>query len=306
MKIFLTGGSGFLGTILTEALIDAGHSVTILTRSLQGRHVERAAGKEWLVGDPAGGGDWQSRLPDHDAVINLAGASIFTRWTPGMRRRIRESRILTTRRILEAVQGGAGRAGLLLNASAVGYYGSQGDDAITEQGPPGQGFLSDVAQAWEEEAVRAERHGLRVVLCRLGVILGSGGGAMRPLLATFRRGAGVRLGRGNQWMSWIHARDAAGAFLFLIDHPELSGPVNVTAPEPVTNRMLTRELLAVLHRRPLLPPVPGWMLRLFLGEFADTLLDGQRVLPQQLLTHGYVFQYPCLTKALIQLTERSD
>jgi uncharacterized protein (TIGR01777 family) len=306
MRIFLTGGSGFLGNVLMDSLQGAGHSLTILTRSRKGTFPDQAPGMRWIEGDPAAGGEWQSRLREHDAVVNLAGAPIFTRWTSGARRRILESRVLLTRRIVESLEGGRGRLSLILNASAVGYYGFHGDEELTEEDPPGCGFLSDVSQAWEEEASRARAYGVRVILCRFGVILGTGGGALAHLVSLFRLGAGARLGKGDQWMSWIHAHDAAAALKFLIDDPGSAGPVNVTAPQPVTNAELTRELLSALHRRSLLPPVPGWVLRVILGEFSDTLLRGQKVTPARLLAQGYSFDYPEIKVALAQLLAPSE
>ncbi len=299
----MTGGRGFVGRVLLPVLRAAQHEVTILTRAhpVAG---QADPGVTWVTGDPVSPGAWQSRLIDHDAVINLAGATIFSRWSSGARRHIYESRILTTRNIAAALDAPSRRVALLLNASAVGFYGSHARDVLDELRPQGRGFLAEVTGDWEKEALRAAESGVRVVLCRFGIVLGREGGALPRMSAVFRRGGGARFGRGDQWVSWIHSRDLADAVLHLMKTPALEGPVNLTAPHPVTNAELTRCLNRSLHRRPLFPVVPGILLRLALGRFADTLLQGQRVLPERLLRSGFAFSFPTLEAALADLAAR--
>jgi len=300
MKIFMTGGRGFLGSVLLPVLRAAGHEVTILTR-MTTSPAGTDPGVTWITGDPVSPGAWQDRLLDHDVVINLAGASIFTRWSSRARRRIYESRILTTRNVAGVLNSPARRVSLLLNASAVGYYGFHASDTIDELRPQGRGFLAEVTAGWEKEALRAAEAGVRVVLCRFGVVLGKGGGAFPRMLAVFRRGAGSRLGRGDQWVSWIHTLDLAGALVHLMKIPDMNGAVNLTSPYPVTNAELTRCLNRSLHKRVLLPAVPGFMLRMAWGPFADTLLKGQRVVPERLLRSGFKFCFPTLAEAFTDL-----
>ena len=303
MNVFITGGTGFLGRALSRVLLEAGHHVTVLSRSEARGHDEDPRVRR-IVGDPLVGGNWQGVLCEGQVIINLAGASIFTRWSKKNKQRILMSRISTTQNILKALQVRDHQVNLLLNASAVGYYGFQGSAVLTETSPAGQGFLAEVTQQWEHEAGKAAKRGVRVVLLRLGVILGRGGGAFNQLLPVFRYGAGARLGKGDQWFSWIHARDVIESVLHLISRTGLSGPVNCTAPFPVTNAELTQSLLKMLRRPALFPAVPGCLVRAALGEFSDTLLKGQRVVPEKLAHDGYVFKFPTLEQALSDLVDQ--
>jgi uncharacterized protein (TIGR01777 family) len=294
MKIFITGGTGFVGKTLAPALVRAGQEVTILSRSGKGE----LSGVSWVEGDPTQRGGWQETVKGHEAVINLAGASIFTRWTAAAKKTLRESRMLTTRHIVEAMEGGKGKT--LLSTSAIGYYGFQGDEALTEESPPGGDFLAMLARDWEAEAREAEKKGCRVVVSRLGIVLGEKGGALGQMIPLFEKFMGGPLGSGKQFFSWIHIQDLSRAFLFLLEHPEISGPVNFTAPNPVRNKELAQALGRVMGR-PAFLPAPGFMLRLILGEFGSILLEGQRVLPQKLLQAGFQFQYPEIEGALRQV-----
>ncbi|NWF54555.1 MAG: TIGR01777 family protein [Syntrophaceae bacterium] len=298
MKIFVTGGTGFVGRSLAPALVRSGHGVTILTRTGK----EEFTGVSWVKGDPTKKGRWQDALSGHEAVINLAGASIFTRWTEEAKKIIRDSRILTTRNIVEALEGGRGKT--LFSTSAIGYYGFHGDEALSEEAPPGGDFLALLAKDWEEEAKAAERKGCRVVIPRFGIVLGEKRGALGQMIPLFRKYLGGPLGSGKQWFSWIHLVDLVRAYLFLLDHPEISGPVNFTAPHPVRNKELSQWLGKILGR-PAFLPAPGFMLRLVLGEFGSILLEGQKVVPQKLLRAGFEFQYPEIAQALRQVVQAS-
>jgi len=297
MRILVTGATGFVGSRLVEALVARGDQVVVLSRD-----AERARRK--LPGI-AGSHAWNperdlppaAALEGVEAVIHLAGESIAAgRWSPEQKARIRNSRLNGTRNLVKALAGTSVRT--LISASAIGFYGDRGDEALDEQATPGKDFLADVCLDWEREALVAREQGIRVVNPRIGVVLGEGGGALDKMLIPFRLGLGGPLGSGRQWMSWIHRDDLVGLFLHLVDHPELSGPVNATAPGAVTNAVFTRVLGKVLSR-PAFFPVPGFGLRILMGELADALLlGGQRVLPARAEASGYRFRFPDLEGAL--------
>jgi len=298
MKTFITGGTGFVGSYLSKELVKQGHEVTILTRRA-GLAASAPQGISFLTGDPTQAGPWMEAVPEHDWIINLAGASIFSRWTKGHKKEIIDSRILTTRNLVTALARGDRRQ-FFCSTSAVGYYGPRGDEILTEESQQDSYFLAHLAEDWEAEALKAQELGIRVALTRFGIILGRGGGALGQMVPMFRRFMGGVLGKGNQWFSWLHQEDQVHAYTFLLEHPEIQGPVNFTAPLPVRNRELTRTLGRVLHR-PTFLPVPAFMMRLILGEFAEALLTGQRVLPKKLLDAGFRFKFPTLEEALKDL-----
>ena len=296
MEVFITGGTGFVGSNLVSRLRAHGHSVTVLSRSKAA--VDRfGEGTSVVQGDPTQPGSWQESVKGHDCIINLAGTSLFSRWTPERKREIRDSRISTTRNLVDAIEPAGERAVTLFSTSAVGYYGFCGDEELTEKSPPGDDFLARIAIEWETEALKAEEKGVRVVVTRFGIILGERGGALSQMISIFRKYLGGPLGSGNQWFSWIHMDDLLGAFSFLMDQREISGPVNLTSPNPIRNRDLAKAIGKAL-RRPSFLPAPGFMLRLILGEFGSVLLRGQRVIPKKLLDNGYVFLYPEIDGAL--------
>lgn len=298
MKILMTGGTGFIGPRLAERLLRGGHEVTILVRpALEEKGV--VSGARPLRGDPTQRGPWQDEVRNYNVIINLAGASIFNRWTEAQKRAIRESRISTTRNIVEAMQP-SGSDVTLFSTSAVGYYGFHGDEDLTEDSPPGTDFLATVAAEWEGEALRAREKGARVIITRFGIVLGKGGGALGQMIPVFKKFIGGPIGSGSQWFSWVHMKDLTEAFIFLLNHPEISGPVNVCSPMPVRNKDLARALGRVLHR-PSFMPAPGFMVKLVLGEFGSVILQGQKVLPRRLLESGFVFAYPDIGKALENL-----
>ena len=296
MKILITGGTGFVGTQLTSRLIEDRHEVTILTRSLKGAKGS-SPGISYLEGDPTKKGAWQEAIKNHDAVINLAGASIFSKWTEEHKKAIRESRVNTTRNIVEGIPSRSERPFTLFSTSAVGYYGFCGDEELTEESRYGDDFLARISVEWEGEALRARDKGARVVITRFGIVMGEKGGALSQMIPLFKKYIGGPIGSGKQWFSWIHMKDLAEAFAFLLKHPEISGPVNVCSPNPVRNKDLAKALGRALHR-PFFIPAPGFMVKLVLGEFGSVILEGQKVIPKKLLENGFVFQYADIHQAL--------
>jgi uncharacterized protein (TIGR01777 family) len=303
MKVFITGGTGFVGSYLSRKLLQEGCAVTILTRDSRKTDPE-VSGLSYLVGDPTQEGPWMGAVPEHDWIINLAGATIFTRWTAGHKQEIYDSRLKTTRNLVIALAEGDRRQ-LFCSTSAVGVYGPRGDETLTEASPLDHDFLGELARDWEAAALQAQDLGIRTVVTRFGIVLGRGGGALEQMARAFRLFVGGQLGDGQQWFSWIHQEDQVRAFLFLKDHPELTGPVNFTSPEPVRNQELTAALGRVLGR-PTFMNVPAFMVRLALGEFGEVLLTGQKVLPQRLLEAGFKFRFPDLDRTLQDLLGEND
>jgi uncharacterized protein (TIGR01777 family) len=303
MKVLVTGGRGFVGTFLCRELARHGHEVTILSRRETLPDPAYPA-ISFLTGNPTREGPWMSVVPDHDWIINLAGASVFTRWSAAHKQEIYDSRILTTRNLVAALAQGD-RGQLFCSTSAIGYYGPRGDEDLTEESPPGDDFLARLTRDWEAEALKARDLGVRVVVTRFGLVLGPDGGVLGQMAPLFKFFLGGPVGSGAQWFSWIHRLDHARAFLFLKDHPEIHGPVNFTAPQPVRNRELVRALGRVL-RRPSFLPAPAFMLRLILGEFAQVVLTGQKVLPQKLLATGFNFAFPTIDEALENLLGKGE
>src|SRR5512139_2094039 len=267
MKILITGGTGFVGSQLTSRLIEDRHEVTILTRSLKGAKGS-SPGISYLEGDPTKKGAWQEAIKNHDAVINLAGASIFSKWTEEHKKAIRESRVSTTRNIVEGIPSRSERPFTLFSTSAVGYYGFCGDEELTEESRHGDDFLARISVEWEGEALKARDKGARVVITRFGIVMGEKGGALSQMIPLFKKYIGGPIGSGKQWFSWVHIKDLAEAFAFLLKHPEISGSVNVCSPKPVRNKDLAKALGKALHR-PSFIPVPAFMVKLVLGEFGS-------------------------------------
>ena len=303
MKVLMTGGTGFVGTQLTSRLLREGHEVTILTRPQKGTE-SRTPSVSYLQSDPTQKGNWQSAINDHDVILNLAGASIFSRWTEETKKAIRESRILTTRNLVEGIDPRRAKSMTLFSTSAVGYYGFHGDEELTEDSSPGDDFLARMAVEWETEALKAREKGVRVVITRFGIVLGKGGGALSQMIPLFRKFIGGPIGSGRQWFSWVHMEDLTEAFVFLMRRPEVSGPVNLCSPNPVKNRDLAKALGKAL-KRPSVIPAPGFMIKLVLGEFGSVILEGQRVIPKRLLENRFVFNYPGVDKALENIVGRA-
>lgn len=296
MKITISGASGFIGRRLLKSLGNDGHTLQVLSRHA-GTNMPGNV-KVWAW-DPAKAEPPAEALRDADAVIHLAGESVAQRWNEDSKRRIRESRVAGTRNLVQAL----GRLGkppdTLVCASAIGYYGSRGDELLTEQSATGSGFLPEVCQAWESEAAKAAPLGMRVVRVRTGVVLDSRGGAMQRMLPPFRMGVGGKLGDGKQWMSWIHLDDLVGIFRFALES-QIGGPVNGVAPHPVVNADFTRMLAAAVHR-PAIFPVPALALRVLFGEMSEVLLASQRVMPKAAEEAGYLFRFPQLAPALADI-----
>lgn len=305
MRILLTGGTGFIGRRLSELLIARGDDVTVLTRdpraARSGLKATRVA-----IWDPALGPAPADLLGSTDAVVNLLGESIAKgRWTAAKKTRILDSRVTGTRNLVNGIRAASPRPKTLVSGSAIGYYGPHGDETLDEGCPAGHDFLADVARAWEAEATRAFESGVRVVILRAGVVLGPGGGALGAMLPPFKLGVGGPIGSGGQWMSWIHRDDHCGLVMHALDRTELTGPVNGTAPNPVTNRDFAKVLGRVLGR-PALLPTPGFALKLLLGEMAvPLLLSGQMVVPKRAQQTGFHFKYPVLEGALREILHRS-
>ncbi|MGZ4200503.1 MAG: TIGR01777 family oxidoreductase [Thermoleophilaceae bacterium] len=298
MRVAVTGATGTIGRELVEALLDRGDAVTVLTRD-----VDRAAGElpdthpvAWR--DPLREPAPTEALNGRDAVVHLAGEPIAQRWTAAAKQRIRDSRELGTRNLVAGLREAEPRPRVLVSQSAVGYYGPHGDERIDESAPPASGdFLADAVVAWESEARAAEELGMRVVLTRTGVVLSESGGALAKMLPPFKLGVGGPVAGGRQYVPWIHMDDVVGVILRALDDDSWSGALNVTAPEPVTNRELSRALGRLLVR-PAITPVPGFALGLLYGEMGSIVTTGQRAVPGRLLELGYEYRHPEFEAAL--------
>jgi uncharacterized protein len=300
-QVAVTGASGLVGTALTRFLSAGGHRVVPLVRSRDS--AEAGGGIYW---NPAEGQIDVERLEGLDGVVHLAGENLASgRWTNARKRRIWDSRIDGTRLLSEALAGLQRKPRVLVSASGINYYGDRGADPVDESAPPGTGFLPDLCRAWEDATAPAGAAGIRVVCMRTGVVLSPAGGALAQLAPLFKLGLGGRLGRGDQYMSWVHIDDHIAAILHALTASEVEGPVNAVSPEPVTNAEFTRTLATVL-RRPALLPVPGAALKLAIGrELAEqALLGGVRAYPRRLTETGFHWRYAQLEIALRHLLGR--
>lgn len=301
MNILMTGATGLVGTALTQTLSREGHNIYRLLRpggANKERPAERVFDIPWAPERPQ-----IAELPggaaEVHAVINLAGASVAgARWTDKRKALLSSSRIETTRGVVKAIAKMKTRPSVLISASAIGYYGDRGDEVLTEKNPSGDGFLAELAQQWEAEALNAEALGVRVVLARFGIILAKHGGALAQMLTPFKFGLGAKLGSGRQWTSWVSLADVVKIIRRTLDDDKLRGPLNVVSPAPVTNAEFTKVLAKVLHR-PAVFAAPAFVLRLALGEMADgALLASERALPEGLQQQGYTFLHSDLREAL--------
>jgi uncharacterized protein len=298
MRVVIAGGTGFLGSPLAETYAEEGHDVRLLTRGLppgESRH-ESGTGVPGIsrVGwNPDGAsGPWANCLSGADAVINLAGASIGgKRWTPQRKAEIRDSRLRATGSLAAAILQAPVAPQVFVSASAIGYYGDAGDQPRTESAPPGTDFLAQLCEDWEAAAHKAARDGTRRAIIRTGLVLEKSGGALAQMITPFRFFAGGPMGSGRQYMSWVHRLDWIEMVRWIVKTPEADGVFNVTAPHPVTNRQFARALGRSL-KRPALIPAPGFALKVVLGEFANSVLTSQRVLPAHAQALGYHFRYP--------------
>jgi uncharacterized protein len=320
MRVFITGGSGYLGQAISQALLARGDEVRVLSRDPARVRARLPAAVEIVEGDPTVAGPWQSQASGCDAVINLAGEPLGgQRWDARFRQIAMDSRVDATRFLVEAIASAVRRPRVLVSASGVDAYAFDADlpleddeDEVDESAPRGSSFLARLCRDWEEEALAAEAHGVRVVLMRTGVVVGGTGGPIERWARAFRFFAGGKLGSGRQWMSWVHLDDVVGAYLFALDadggaaggyreppKAVLSGPVNLVAPGKLRNREFARRLGRALHR-PALIPTPAPALRLALGDFAEYLLHGRPAVPRALLSAGYVFRHPDLAPELLK------
>ncbi len=298
MKIFITGGLGFVGRALSIALLEDGHQITTVGRTPEPTNKIEHPAFNYLAADTTKPGDWQSTVADHNIVINLAGKSIFTFWTQKVKKQIYDSRVLTTRNLVDSLAG-AGDT-IFFSTSAVGYYGDRGDDVLTEAEPPGNDFLATVGRDWEREALKAKSDHVRVVLTRFGIVLDRSGGAMASMIPAFKWFLGGRLGSGRQWFPWIHLRDLIAAYRFAINHPTIDGPANWCSPHPVRNRLLTQDLAYMLNR-PVMLPTPAFFIKLVLGDLGKALLCSQRAHPSVLEEAGFHFTYGDIDSALNEI-----
>lgn len=300
MQVTITGASGFIGRRLVNQLEAAGHSVHNLGRAPRAGMSPAAQFSVW---EPEKGPPPPAALAA-DAVIHLAGEPVSQRWTPEVKRRIRDSRVIGTQQLVAALRQAEKRPQVLVVASAVGYYGDRGNDVLTESSKPGDTFLARICVEWENAALAAQSLGIRVVPIRIGIVLGQGGGALEKMLPLFKAGVGGRLGTGAQWMPWIHIDDLVALFLRAAVDSSWKGPVNGAAPNPVTNADFTAALGRTLHR-PALFPVPEFAVKILYGEMAQILFHSQRVIPQAPLSAGFEFRHPELFGALKAILTRS-
>ncbi len=294
MKIFITGGTGFIGTALTHHFLNKGFEVTVTGSSPVNRSISHSK-YTYISADTSQKGDWQDSVRGVDAIINLAGRTIFKPWTRRYKKKIYDSRIQTTRNIVESIPESNGI--ILCSASAAGYYGDKGDEALPETREPGNDFLAKVCVDWEKEAFKAEETGARVTVFRLGVVLGKNGGAVRKMLPAFKFFLGGPLGNGKQWFPWIHLDDVLSALELVIEDHQIKGPMNFCSPGTVQHQDFASELGRILNR-PAFLRVPAFFLRLFMGELGGALLNSQKAIPEKLTRQGYRFKFSKLGEAL--------
>jgi uncharacterized protein (TIGR01777 family) len=295
MRVAVTGATGLIGTKLVAALTARGDEVTVVSRD-----PGRASGKlgvEAVAWDPLAGPAPAAALAGRDGVVHLAGEPVAQRWSAEAKERIRTSRALGTANLVAGLRAAEPRPGVLVSASAVGYYGPRGDEEVDEAMPPGSDFLAEVCVAWEEAARAAEPLGMRVAALRTGVVLDPDGGALAKMLPPFRAGIGGPVAGGQQYMPWIHVDDLVGLYLAALDGAAWSGPINATAPRPVTNRDFSKALGRALHR-PAVAPVPRLAMKLLYGEMEQIVTTGQRAVPTRALALGYGYAHPDLDEAL--------
>ena len=303
MEVLITGGTGLIGRALVPELLARGDSVAVVTRDAERARPALPDGVDLVEADPCVAGPWLDRARECELIVNLVGESLARSffWTPGKKRQLRRSRLRPINHIADALRDND-RPGLLISASATGYYGDGGERALGENAEPGGDFLAMLCYEWERNAMRAERERRRVVCTRFGVVLAAAGGALPVMLPAFRRGLGGPLGNGRQYFPWIHIHDVVRAILFLIDTPDVRGAVNVTTPNPPQQREFAQQLGEAVGK-PARLRAPAWALRLLLGDKSQLLLQSQRAVPNRLKTHGFKWDYPELDRALADLLE---
>ncbi len=297
MRVTVTGATGLIGTRLVAALARRGDEVTVLSREPARARERLGSGIQAERWDPLHEPAPASALAGRDGVIHLAGEPVAQRWSAAAKERIRTSRESGTANLVAGLRSAEPRPRVLASASAVGYYGPRGEEEVPESTPPGEGFLADVCVAWERAAQAASELGVRVAVVRTGVVLDPAGGALAKMLPPFRAGAGGPVAGGKQWMPWIHADDLVSLYLAALDRAEWSGPLNGSAPQPVTNRDFSKALGRALHR-PAVAPVPRLALKALYGEMEQIVTTGQRAVPIRPLALGFAFAHPELDEAL--------
>ncbi len=296
-SVLVSGATGFIGRSLCAAIKERGVPFTAFSRRPDRAKSLLSGVKETYRWRPKLEPAPVAAIQGAGALVHLAGETVVGRWNKYRKQDIRDSRVVGTRHLVDAIAEAKSKPGVLVCASAVGYYGSRGEEELTEESGPGSDFLAEVCQAWEAEARRAEEFHVRVVMLRIGMVLGREGGALKQMLIPFKLGLGGPVGNGQQWVPWVSIDDVVGIILHAIEHSSVKGPVNATAPNPVRNREFTKTLGHVLHR-PAFLPAPAIGLKLLLGEFADVLLTSQRIIPKQIQETGYKFTHPTLEAAL--------
>ena len=303
MKVAITGATGFVGSRLVERLQEQGHQPLILTRN-RATALNAFPNLEIVAYTPTESGSWQQAIAGCDAVVNLAGEPIAeSRWTPKHKQEILESRRVGTQKIVEAITLANPKPSVLINTSAIGYYGTSETASFDEMSPAGSDFLAEVCQAWEEEAQKVKEAGVRLVILRSGIVLGNGG-ALAKMIPPFKLFAGGPLGTGKQWFSWIHREDIVNLILFALTQPDVEGVLNATAPNPVRMSELCQAIGEILNR-PSWLPVPSFVPEALLGEGAKVVLEGQQVLPKRTISKGFDYQYPIVKQALSEILASS-
>jgi uncharacterized protein len=308
MKVAITGATGFVGTRLVDRLQSEGHQILVLTRNADSARrifpADKFPNVEIVAYTPLASGEWQQSIAGCDAVVNLAGAPIAeSRWTAERKQEILESRKLGTQKIVEAIAQANPKPTVLINSSAIGYYGTSETATFEESAQPGSDFLAQVCRDWEAEAEKVKAAGVRLVILRTGIVLGMGG-AIAKMLMPFRMFAGGPIGSGRQWFSWIHREDMVSLIVFALTHSEMEGTYNATAPNPVRMAELCQALGQVMNR-PSWLPVPDFALEALLGDGAQVVLQGQQVLPKRTEASGFKFAYPTVKPALEEVLSHS-
>ncbi len=300
MKVVVTGGTGFIGRRLCARLLAKGRDVVVLSRGAARQTLPKEI---QIVPWQSGVSGWEAAVDGADGIVNLAGESVAQRWTAGAKARIVSSRLEAVAALAGAIATAGKKPAVVVNASAVGYYGSRGDEELGESAPPGDDFLARTCVAWEAAAARLAAPGLRVVRVRIGTVLSAEGGALAKMLPAFQLFAGGPVGGGAQWMSWIHRDDLVDLLVLALEDGRLEGALNATAPEPVRNREFAAALGKAVHR-PAIAPVPAAAVKLLFGEMATVVLEGQRAVPTKALALGYAFRFPRLPEALADAVRR--
>jgi len=300
-RVIITGGSGLIGQALAADLLKDGYEVIVLSRNAQRRGANLPSGMRFEQWDGTSAQGWGHLVEQGAAIVNLAGENIGERrWTETRKQAIIESRLRAGKAVSEAVAQARNKPGVVIQASAIGYYGAHTDEILTEKSPPVDDFMSRICQQWEPATAPVEQAGVRRVVVRSGVVLSRRGGAFPRMIMPFNFFAGGPLGSGKQWISWIHVRDEVAGLRFLIDNPNASGVYNLTSPYPLKNVDFERAIGGVM-RRPAIIPTPAFAIRLLFGEMAITVLEGQRVVPERLEKEGFVFHFPRIEEALRDL-----